>query len=170
VSNRFLSRSGSSGGGQRSPALRFLERASALGAGGGRSVNQILSDELTVDATTTAVDPVFATLLSVPITTIGGDLLILFTIALGASNTANGEMRALLDGVRVRATSCVLLAPPFSNAAALSLHVTGVAPGAHLVTADWGKAPGTGAAVTLICSPVTLPNRHHASLVVAEIT
>jgi hypothetical protein len=143
---------------------RFLPRATALIP----SFVQVVSVELEVDASTSLIDPIFATLLTLPITTIGGDLLIWFTVSAHSSANLIPEFRLLLDGGLLESTG-MLFVNTQSNSAAVFRRVAGVAAGAHTITAEFAKAPGTAAGSLILVQPVLLPNREHAHIVAAEL-
>ncbi len=164
MTNRFFSRNCSGGGAKASGAGRFLSRSAPFEL----SILQVVSDDLDVDVSTTVVDPVFATLLTAPITTIGGDLAMFFTVSGVASGFVNGEYRLLLDGALLDSVAISFIGPTFGNSGSV-VHVSSVLPGAHTVTIEWALIPGTLGGPSLSVSPVTSPNREHASLVVEEI-
>lgn len=163
MSNRSLSRA-CAGAGQRAlGSQRFLARAGLPE----EFLTQVVSDELTVNASTTVVDPLFSTLLSVPMTTQGGDLLIWFSESGGSSGVVTPEFRVLLDGVLLAGASALLGIG--ANSASFALLQKDVAAGAHTITVEWSKIVGSGPTIVLTISPLLLPNQHHASLIVGEV-
>jgi hypothetical protein len=126
--------------------------------------------ELSVDASTTAVAPAYATLLSRSIVTTGGALSILTTVALGAlpaDPLTDASIRVLLDGVAQRAAVEVVGAG-INGTMAIVLLRRGAPAGSHIVRLQWARL--SAAAATMLCFPVTLPNAHHASLQVQEVS
>jgi hypothetical protein len=134
------------------------------------SILQIASTEITTFATTTLIDPAFATLLTLPIETHGGDVLALFSVAVVAVTGAtlnNPEFRLVVDGALYGSTSaCLFGALP--NAAALDWLVPGLAPGVHTFEIEWAKYPGSDVPTTLVVAPSLAPNGQHASFVLLE--
>jgi hypothetical protein len=130
------------------------------------------SDLLAVNVSTSLIDPAFAPLLAVTMSTVGGDLLVWFTFSGSYLNTMAAiitlEFRLLLDGVaRSAAGTCMF--NTLAGSAMVATCLTGVSAGEHTVAIEWGMSPGTPPASSAICRPATLPNREHASLVVAEV-
>jgi hypothetical protein len=165
MSNRFLSSACAGDGSRALGSNRFLRRAGLTE----ELFAQVQSVELEVDASTTVTDPVFSTLLSVPITTSGGGLLFWFSMAGASSAAVTGEFRLLLDGAVLAGGSDAFIGATFAAAVAIALLQRNVAAGAHVVTVEWAKIPGAAPGTVLRCFPVTVPNRHHASLVVGEL-
>lgn len=163
MSQGFISR-GCRGASRSVGLQRFLPRASTPSA----SFAQVVSVELDVDASTTVVDPAFATLLSLPITTSGGDLLMWFTAAVHSSAGVLPEFRLLLDGTLLASASTILLIG-VTNSVAIFWRSIGVVAGAHTITVEWSKVLGEPAATFLLASPVTLPNREHVHIVAVEL-
>ena len=131
-------------------------------------VVQSLFTELTTNASTTAVDPTFSTLLTQDITTEGGNLTINFTAAFGSFGTISteiAEFRILLDGTLQR--SCGVSARGTVSRNTSIIFQVSAAQGLHTITIQWAKR--SNASGTLFVRPVSFPNIEHASLLVQEV-
>lgn len=154
-------------------AHRFMGRAEGGQLGGARLL-QADSDTLSVNATTTAIVPVYSTFpLGVSLTTTRASSLIhiyayvawaLLGAGGGARRTANFRFR--LNGVLItgsRATSGDTLdgqirTNSFSRLLAVSA-------GVQAVTFEWAKQSGAG---TLLCNPPAAPDVFSANLKIEE--
>ncbi len=136
-------------------------------------LQQQLFVEATADATTAVIDPVFATLLTLPITTVGGDLICRVTCsyAILVAVVGGTGFRLSLDGTPVALTgmSGAIGGPGAQNAVLLFKRIAAVAAGAHTLDLEWALAAPVFAGAVLTVRPVTMPNSEHASLFVREV-
>lgn len=144
----------------------------ALGVGepvvqdGPPNLLQTAGVQLAADALTNATT--FVALLTVPITTtVGGVLVIDASFAASVSLIAPSLafFRVVLDGVPLEGSGMLLSTLAQQQGGGFALRVTAVAPGAHTVVLEWrGSLINLG----LQIRPVTAPDAEHASLVVWE--
>ncbi len=124
--------------------------------------------ELTADATTTAVQPIYSTLLSTSINLINpsGNLRIMATAAVNATTAVPVLFRIYIDGTFYRATT-VNVTGAIDNASIVIPRVATTGANPHTVSLRWAKfnQPFT----TVRCLPSTSPDFYHASLSIQEI-
>lgn len=125
--------------------------------------------ELAVDAATTAVEPVFATLPGMvqSIVTQGGPLEIIFSASVTSPGLVGVIFRVTIDGVPVisRGTIAVL-----GIAGAVAFDITrSLAQGPHVVDVEWAKPAGTAPATLISVPAATLPGSFGASLLLKEL-
>lgn len=123
---------------------------------------------LAVDTTTTAKPnstPTFVDLLTIPITTFGGPLLIWF--AVGSSNSQGNDIhqfRVILDGTPVypgAASNCTAAHQVYN---ATDIYRVTPAAGAHTLKLQWNTSKGEAR-----IRPVTFPGTEYAALLIAEV-
>jgi hypothetical protein len=135
------------------------------GAAGGAYIKS-QGAELAVDSSTSST--AFADLVSVPITTTTGQVLLVWA-SFSASPVAVADaalFRITLDGV-AQAGAGITMNVNNPESGAITLRISGVALGAHTLVLQWRSSnPGFGVQIR----PVTSPSSEHASLVVAETT
>lgn len=126
---------------------------------------QTRSAELVVDAGTTALAPIYSTLLSVPITTTTGALLVRAGFSAFANKNADATFRLVVDGTPDRgATMRVGNVAPQTGAI---LFARAVGAGAHTVALQWSRIGGAGVALSIDAG--TLPDQQYAFVEVQEV-
>lgn len=135
---------------------------------GGASFSQELGADLAADITTTANDPVFTNLLSIPITTTGNDLLLEAGIGFSATAFVLVEGQIWVDGAPVVGGDGVAFAPTGGGTITAVKLRHPVAPGPHTVTLEFAKIPGSVPATVISVLAASSPARHFAYLRVKE--
>jgi len=129
---------------------------------------QSVFTRVTVDTTTIVVSPVFATLLSAPITLSTSAVLLVFvSFAASRSNPALDLFQVKVDGV-VQAGGGAAVhghgGGVSNSSGAIVLRIAGLAAGPHTIAVEWSQ----DAAGTVSIRPVTAPDAEHASLLLVE--
>ncbi len=128
---------------------------------------QEIREQLAADALTGGV--AFATLISIPFSTEGGNLEIEYDVSASATIAGlEAHFRLLLDGAVVFGSGSAINASAIglASTAAASAEVTGVAGGAHLLELQWRVVVAIG---SIQCRPVTAPESEHATLSMREV-
>ena len=131
-------------------------------------VRQVSNAELVVDESTTAVDPVFAPLISTTIQSSGGPLETIFTASVLSTALVGITFRVSLDGVPLFSRGTFGLTPTLPNTAAFDV-IRAAAAGPHTISIDWAKIAGSAAGIVIAIAPVTASAFSGGSLVVKEL-
>ncbi len=131
-------------------------------------VRQVSSADLTVDLATTAVDPIFAPLLTVPIITSGGPLEVSFSASVLSSAFVGVTFRVSVDGTPIFSRGSFGISPTIPASGSFDM-VRPVVGGTHRVSVDWAKAAGSAGATVIAITPITTPALSGSSLVVKEL-
>jgi hypothetical protein len=134
------------------------------GAAGSGAIVKTNFGEVAADTSTTST--AFVDLISLPIvTTVGGVLLVWASFAGSPVAAAvSGLFRVTLDGVPIRAGG-IFMNNNNPQDGAIVLRIPGVGLGAHTVALQWRTST---ALLGIQIRPVAAPNSEHGSLLVAE--
>jgi hypothetical protein len=137
----------------------------SLGSPGSGGLVQTRTNDLATDASTNSTS--FVTLLSVSITTSGGNIVIRGSISGSFSNAnRNMFMQVLLDGVVVQGAGACNNSSGSSGFTCSLLARQTAAVGTHTIVLQWRN--GTSS-TTMSCHPASTPSQEHAALHVEEV-
>lgn len=124
-----------------------------------RSLFQTAYASLAVDSSTSSTT--FIDLLTLTLTTSGGNLMLLATFAAYSTSATDGSFQITLDGVAQAGSELFTSKPPLAAGGAITVKAMGIAPGSHTVTLQWKGS--------LKCRPVAQAGSEHAALRVEEV-
>ena len=159
----------------RRSLTQFIRRAVDAGVVDLGKLRQIVFDELAIDISTTAVDPVWSTLLGpTPIvTTPTGALVILFSATVTANAGVAAQFRVRVDGAAPTGVgtpyACTSTSLFNVQAAETGIYVVLPTDGAHTVSIEWSKQVNAPAAALIAVNPVAAPVLFHANMIIMEV-